>query len=46
VCINTVNQVKDFMQAKPLITKGWRPDPAKLADASIALKDMAAASAA
>jgi 3-phenylpropionate/trans-cinnamate dioxygenase ferredoxin reductase subunit len=46
VCINSVNQVKDFMQAKPLIAKGWKPDPAKLADASVSLKDMAAAAAA
>jgi 3-phenylpropionate/trans-cinnamate dioxygenase ferredoxin reductase subunit len=45
VCINTVNQVKDFMQAKALITKGWKPDPVKLADTSIALKDMAASAA-
>lgn len=46
VAINCVSQVKDFMQAKPLIAKGWKPDVTKLADASVALKDMATASAA
>jgi 3-phenylpropionate/trans-cinnamate dioxygenase ferredoxin reductase subunit len=40
--INCVNMVKDFVQAKPLVAARWRPDPAKLADASVALKDMAA----
>ena len=43
VAINSVNAVKDFMQAKALVAAKWRPDPAKLTDASIALKDMAAA---
>jgi 3-phenylpropionate/trans-cinnamate dioxygenase ferredoxin reductase subunit len=42
VAINCVSNVKDFMQAKALVAAGWKPDPARLADINVALKDMAA----
>src|SRR6185312_9560598 len=44
VAVNAVNMVRDFMQAKQLIADKWRPDPAKLADGNMSLKDLAAAS--
>jgi len=37
LALDAVNTPKDFMQAKALIARGVRPDPAKLADASVAL---------
>ncbi|MBU3671140.1 MAG: hypothetical protein FGM43_01230 [Sinobacteraceae bacterium] len=39
IAIDTVNNAKDQMAARKLIAARFRPDPAKLADASIALKD-------
>jgi 3-phenylpropionate/trans-cinnamate dioxygenase ferredoxin reductase component len=42
VACNAVNMAKDFLQSKKLIAAKFKPDPAKLADASIALKDLAA----
>lgn len=42
VACHSVNMAKDFLQSKKLIAQKWRPDPAKLADGSIALKDIAA----
>ena len=40
VACQAINAVKDFIQSKKLIAFGARPDPALLADASIALKDL------
>jgi hypothetical protein len=34
-----VNHAKDFMAARKLIAERARPDPAKLADDTIALRD-------
>ncbi|MBL8628925.1 MAG: FAD-dependent oxidoreductase [Rhodospirillaceae bacterium] len=42
VAINAVNMSKDFLQSKKLIAAKAKIDLAKLADASIALKDLAA----
>ncbi len=42
VACHSVNMAKDFLQSKKLIAQKWRPDPAKLADGSVALKDLAA----
>jgi len=42
VACHAVNQPRDFMASKPLIASRWRPDPAKLTDAAVTLKDMAA----
>jgi 3-phenylpropionate/trans-cinnamate dioxygenase ferredoxin reductase subunit len=41
IAIDTVNHAKDQMAARKLIAARARPDPAKLADPSIALKDCA-----
>jgi 3-phenylpropionate/trans-cinnamate dioxygenase ferredoxin reductase subunit len=40
VACQAVNMAKDFLQSKKLIAAHARPDPAKLADAATALKDM------
>jgi 3-phenylpropionate/trans-cinnamate dioxygenase ferredoxin reductase subunit len=40
VACHAVNMAKDFLQSKKLITAKARPDPAKLADATVALKDL------
>ena len=40
IAIDAVNAPKDFMQAKPLIARGARPDPAELADPAIELKSL------
>ena len=39
IAIDTVNMAKDQMAARKLIASRMRPDPNKLADISIALKD-------
>jgi len=39
IAIDTVNQARDQMAARKLIAARMRPDPVKLADASLALKD-------
>ena len=39
IAIDTVNMAKDQMAARKLIASRMRPDPSKLADISIALKD-------
>ncbi|MGE4059340.1 MAG: NAD(P)/FAD-dependent oxidoreductase [Sphingomonadales bacterium] len=40
VAINAINMIKDFMAAKKLIAEDRRIDPAKAADAEVALKDL------
>ena len=40
VACQAVNMAKDFLQSKKLIQAKARPDPAKLADANVALKDL------
>lgn len=40
IAIDAVNAPKDFMQAKALIASGARPDPARLADPGIELKNL------
>ena len=40
VACQAVNAIKDFIQSKKLIAAGARPDLARLADATIALKDI------
>ncbi len=42
LAVDAVNAPKDFMQAKALIAAGARPDPERLADASVSLKDLVA----
>jgi 3-phenylpropionate/trans-cinnamate dioxygenase ferredoxin reductase subunit len=39
IAIDTVNNAKDQMAARKLVAARVKPDPAKLADASIALQD-------
>lgn len=45
VAIDCINSIKDFMAAKKLIASQAAPDRARLADPSIALKDLAAVAA-
>ncbi len=40
VAVNAVNMSKDFLQSKKLIAAKVKVDPAKLSDASVALKDL------
>ncbi len=40
VACQAVNMAKDFLQSKKLIAEKVRPDPARLADLAIALKDL------
>jgi 3-phenylpropionate/trans-cinnamate dioxygenase ferredoxin reductase subunit len=40
VACQSVNMAKDFLQSKKLIAAHARPDPARLADTAIALKDL------
>ena len=40
VACQAVNMVKDFIQSKKLIAAKVRPDPARLADPTLALKDL------
>jgi 3-phenylpropionate/trans-cinnamate dioxygenase ferredoxin reductase subunit len=42
VAVNAVNMSKDFLQSKKLIAAKTKLDPIKLADAAVALKDLAA----
>ncbi len=42
VACQAVNLAKDFIQSKKLIAARMRPDPTRLADATIALKDLEA----
>jgi 3-phenylpropionate/trans-cinnamate dioxygenase ferredoxin reductase subunit len=39
IALDAVNHAKDFMAARKLIAERARPDPAKLADDGIALKE-------
>lgn len=41
IAIDAINSARDFMAARKLIAEGARPDPAKLADASLPLKALA-----
>ncbi|MEM8817060.1 MAG: FAD-dependent oxidoreductase [Pseudomonadota bacterium] len=41
IALDAVNAPKDFMQAKSLIAAGARPDPERLADSRITLKELA-----
>lgn len=43
IAIDCVNAVKDYVQSKALIVAGASPDPAKLADATVPLKELAPA---
>jgi 3-phenylpropionate/trans-cinnamate dioxygenase ferredoxin reductase subunit len=40
IAIDAINAARDFVQAKPLIATAATPDPARLADASVLLKDL------
>jgi len=40
VACQSVNMAKDFIQSKKLIATRVRPDPARLADPAVALKDL------
>jgi 3-phenylpropionate/trans-cinnamate dioxygenase ferredoxin reductase subunit len=40
VACQAVNSAKDFIQSKKLIAARVRPDPRRLADAAVALKDL------
>jgi len=40
VAVDAVNRVSEFMAAKQLIAEGARPDPARLRDERIAMKDI------
>lgn len=41
IALDCVNMVKDYVQGRKLVEAGARPDPASLADAAQALKDLA-----
>jgi 3-phenylpropionate/trans-cinnamate dioxygenase ferredoxin reductase subunit len=43
IAIDCVNAVKDYVQGRKLIEAGGAPDPVRLADASIPLKELATA---
>ena len=40
VACQAVNMAKDFLQSKKLIAERARPDPARLADPAVALRDL------
>ena len=40
IALDCVNAIKDYVQGRKLVVEGARPDPAKLADASIPLKEL------
>jgi len=40
IALDCVNAVKDYVQGRKLVEAGASPDPARLADASVALKDL------
>ena len=42
IALDCVNAVKDYVQGRALVVDRAHPDPARLADASVALKDLAA----
>lgn len=42
IALDCVNAVKDYVQGRALVTAGARIDPARLADASVPLKELAA----
>jgi 3-phenylpropionate/trans-cinnamate dioxygenase ferredoxin reductase subunit len=44
IALDCVNATKDYVQGRALVTGGAVLDPAKLADASVPLKELAAAS--
>ena len=46
IALDCVNVVKDYVQGKALVVEGARIEPAKLADASVPLKELLAAAAA
>ena len=41
IALDCVNAVKDYVQGRALVVDRAHPDPARLADASVALKDLA-----
>lgn len=41
IALDCVNQTKDYVQGKKLVVEGLSPDRAKLADASVPLKELA-----
>lgn len=43
IALDCVNMVKDYVQGRKLVEAGVSPDPAKLADASVPLKDLSPA---
>lgn len=43
IALDCVNATRDYVQGRKLVLCGARPDPVRLADASIALKDLAGA---
>jgi 3-phenylpropionate/trans-cinnamate dioxygenase ferredoxin reductase subunit len=45
IALDCVNSVRDYVQGRALVQQGATPDPAKLADASIPLKEMRAEAA-
>lgn len=40
IAVDAINSPREFMQSKKLIASGARPDPEKLADPELALKDL------
>ncbi|MDO6414435.1 FAD-dependent oxidoreductase [Sphingomonas sp. BIUV-7] len=44
IALDCVNATKDYVQGRALVTGGARIDPARLADASVPLKELAASS--
>jgi 3-phenylpropionate/trans-cinnamate dioxygenase ferredoxin reductase subunit len=42
IALDCVNAVKDYVQGRKLVVEGLSPDPAKLADASVLLKELVA----
>ena len=42
IALDCVNAVRDYVQGRALVVDRAHPDPARLADASVALKDLAA----
>ena len=40
IALDCVNAVKDYVQGRKLVEAGVSPDPAKLADAGVPLKEL------
>ena len=40
IALDCVNAVRDYVQGRALVTEGKSPDPARLADINVVLKEL------